>query len=105
MTNPKLRAFIPLFYLVWSDDFLSQKEVLILHEFIGSQSWLSLEEKNSLFAEVDVLTPPSRELLSEWRSQIEKAIKEKPSVSSVFEISILLSESDRTIIVLGPSFV
>jgi acyl-CoA oxidase len=105
MTNPKLRAFIPLFYLVWSDDFLSQKEVLILHEFIGSQSWLSLEEKNSLFAEVDVLTPPSRELLSEWRSQIEKAIKEKPSVSSVFEISILLSESDRTIIDLGPAFV
>jgi acyl-CoA oxidase len=105
MTNPKLRAFIPLFYLVWSDDFLSQKEVLILHEFIGSQSWLSLEEKNSLFAEVDVLTPPSRELLSEWKSQIEKAIKEKPSVSSVFEISILLSESDRTIIDLGPAFV
>jgi acyl-CoA oxidase len=98
MTNPKLRAFIPLFYLVWSDDLLSQKEVLILHEFIGSQSWLSLKDKDLLYAEVNVLIPPSRELLCEWKSQIEKIIQDEPSLSSVFEISILLSESDRTII-------
>jgi hypothetical protein len=25
MENSKLKAFIPLFYLVWSDDLLSQK--------------------------------------------------------------------------------
>jgi acyl-CoA oxidase len=98
MTNPKLRAFIPLFYLVWSDDLLSQKEVLILHEFIGSQSWLSLKDKDLLYAEVNVLIPPARELLCEWKSQIEKIIQDEPSLSSVFEISILLSESDRTII-------
>jgi acyl-CoA oxidase len=98
MTNPKLRAFIPLFYLVWSDDLLSQKEVLILHEFIGSQSWLSLKDKDLLYAEVNVLIPPARELLCEWKAQIEKIIQDEPSLSSVFEISILLSESDRTII-------
>jgi acyl-CoA oxidase len=105
MTNPKLRAFIPLFYLVWSDDLLTQKEFLTLQEFIGSQNWLSEKEKELLFSKVNVLTPPSREQLIDWKSEIEKIIQEKPSVRSIFDVSIILSENDKTIIDLGPAFI
>jgi acyl-CoA oxidase len=105
MTNPKLRAFIPLFYLVWSDDLLTQKEFLTLQEFIGSQNWLSEKEKELLFSKVNVLTPPSREQLIDWKSEIEKIIQDKPSVRSIFDVSIILSENDKTIIDLGPAFI
>jgi acyl-CoA oxidase len=47
MENSKLKAFIP-FYLVWSDDLLSQKEFLTLQKFIVSQNWLSKEEREFL---------------------------------------------------------
>jgi acyl-CoA oxidase len=105
MENPKLKAFIPLFYLVWSDDLLTQKEFLTLQEFISSQNWLSEKEKELLFSKVNVLTPPSREQLIDWKSQIEKIIQEKPSVRSIFDISIMLSENDKTIIDLGRAFI
>jgi acyl-CoA oxidase len=105
MTNPKLKAFIPLLYLVWSDDLLTQKEFLTLQQFIISQNWLSEKEKELLFSKVNVLTPPSREQLIDWKSEIEKIIKEKPSVRSIFDVSIILSENDKTIIDLGPAFV
>jgi acyl-CoA oxidase len=105
MTNLKLRAFIPLFYLVWSDDLLTQKEFLTLHEFIGSQKWLSEKEKELLFSKVNVLNPPSREQLIDWKSEIEKIIQDKPSVRCIFDISVMLSENDKTIIELEQAFI
>ena len=105
MTNLKLRAFIPLFYLVWSDDLLTQKEFLTLQEFIGSQNWLSEKEKELLFSKVNVLNPPSREQLIDWKSEVEKIIQDKPSVRCIFDISVMLSENDKTIIYLEQAFV
>ena len=105
MTNLKLRAFIPLFYLVWSDDLLTQKEFLTLQEFIGSQNWLSEKEKELLFSKVNVLNPPSREQLIDWKSEVEKIIQDKPSVRCIFDISVMLSENDKTIIDLEQAFV
>ncbi|SHN06468.1 acyl-CoA dehydrogenase family protein [Flavobacterium xinjiangense] len=105
MTNLKLRAFIPLFYLVWSDDLLTQKEFLTLQEFIGSQNWLSEKEKELLFSKVNVLNPPSREQLIDWKSEVEKIIQDKPSVRCIFDISVMLSGNDKTIIDLEQAFV
>jgi acyl-CoA oxidase len=105
MTNLKLRAFIPLFYIVWSDDLLTQKEFVTLQEFIGSQSWLSKKEKEILFSKVNVLSPPSREQLVDWKSQIEKIIQEKPSVRSIFDVSVVFSEGDKIIIDLESAFI
>ena len=39
MGNSKLKIFIPHFYLVWSDDLLTQKEFLTLQKFILSHAW------------------------------------------------------------------
>ncbi|MET3114144.1 acyl-CoA oxidase [Pedobacter sp. CG_S7] len=105
MESTKLKAFIPFFYLVWSDDLLTQKEFFTLQEFIGSQNWLSKQEQEILLSEIDILAPPSREQLTEWKSEIEKVIQTKPSVKTVFDISILLSKNDKTIIAHSPAFI
>ena len=57
MGNSKLKAFTPLFYLVWSDDLLSQKEFLTLQKFIVSQNWLSKEEQESLLSNIAIASP------------------------------------------------
>ncbi|CAM3036461.1 acyl-CoA dehydrogenase family protein [Flavobacterium frigoris] len=105
MENLKLKAFIPLFYLVWSDDLLSQKEFLTLQKFIVSQSWLSKEEQESLLSKIAVSSPPSREVVANWKSEIEIILQKNPLTRSLFDISILLSENDRTISDLKPAFV
>lgn len=97
MENLKLKVFIPLFYLIWSDDLLSQKEFLILQKFIVSQSWLSKEEQESLLSKIAVSSPPSREVVANWKSEIEIILQKNPLIKSIFDISILLSEEDKVI--------
>jgi acyl-CoA oxidase len=105
MENSKVKAFIPLFYLVWSDDFLSQNEFVTLQKFIVSQSWISEKEKVLLLAKAVISSPPSREVVAKWKSEIETILQVNPSVKSIFDISILLSENDKIINDLRPAFV
>jgi acyl-CoA oxidase len=48
MKNTKLQAFIPLFYLVWSDDLLTQKEFATIQQFINDLVWLSSGRKTTI---------------------------------------------------------
>jgi len=105
MDNLKLKAFIPLLYLVWSDDLLNQKEVATLHDFIVFQNWLTAEEKKLLLAKVAVSAPPAREVVADWKRQVETILQENISVKSIFDISILLAENDKIINDLRPAFV
>ncbi|MDI6034385.1 acyl-CoA dehydrogenase [Flavobacterium sp. LB2P84] len=105
MENSKLKAFIPLFYLVWSDDLLTQKEFITLQDFIRSQSWISEKEQEFLLSKVAISSPPSRELLADWKAEIEKKIQGKPSIKSIFDISIVLSENDTIIKDLAAAFI
>jgi acyl-CoA oxidase len=105
MENSKLKAFIPFFYLVWSDDILTEKEFFTLQEFINSQNWLSQKEKELLLSKIDILTPPSREELNDWKSEIEKIIQLKPSIRSILGISIVLSKNDKNIKDLRSTFI
>ncbi|MEZ7505551.1 acyl-CoA dehydrogenase [Flavobacterium sp. Arc2] len=104
MENSKLKAFIPLFYLVWSDDLLSQKEFLTLQQFIISQSWLSKEEQETLLSKIAVSSPPSREAVANWKSEIEIIHQKKPLSRSIFDLSLLLSENDKSISEHRPAF-
>ena len=97
MKNPKLKAFIPLFYLVWSDDLLTQKEFLTLQQFISSRQWLSTAEQELLLSNVAVLDPPSRKQLADWKTEIEKAIQAETSIKSLFDLAVVLSENDKII--------
>ncbi|PXY45835.1 acyl-CoA dehydrogenase family protein [Flavobacterium hydrophilum] len=97
MENSKIKAFIPLLYLVWSDDLLTPKEFSTLQEFITSLTLLSPEEIQFLLSKVDISNPPSRNELTEWKSDIEKSIKDKSSIKSIFDIVVALSDKDLNI--------
>ncbi|MFW0736047.1 acyl-CoA dehydrogenase [Flavobacterium sp. T12S277] len=105
MKNTKLQAFIPLFYLVWSDDLLTQKEFVTIQKFINNLIWLSPEEKQQLLSRVDISNPPGRNELAQWKLDIEKGIQNKEDIRSIFDIAVALSEKDLDISSLKTSFV
>ena len=104
MKNTKLQAFIPLFYLVWSDDLLTQKEFTTIQQFINDLVWLSPQEKQQLLSKVDISNPPSRNELAQWKLDIEKSIHNKSSIKSIFDIAEALSEKDVDISTIKPEF-
>lgn len=104
MKNTKLQAFIPLFYLVWSDDLLTQKEFTTIQEFINNLIWLSPEEKQQLLSKVDISNPPSRNELSQWKLDIESHIQDKSTIKSIFDIAVALSDKDLDIKSLESDF-
>ena len=104
MKNTKLQAFLPLVYLVWSDDLLTQKEFATIQEFIKTLVWLSPEEKEQLLSKVDISNPPSRNELAQWKLDIEKSIQDKSSIKSIFDIAEALSEKDVDISTIKPEF-
>lgn len=104
MKNSRLQSFIPLFYLVWSDDLLTQKEFVTLQEFIRSQNWLTEEDKEVLLSKIDISLPPSRAQLTNWKLDIEKSIQDKESVKSIFDIVVALSGDDKSLKELEPAF-
>ena len=104
MENSKIKAFIPLLYLVWSDDLLTQKEFATLQEFITSLVLLSPEQREYLLSKVDITNPPSRNELTQWKLDIEKSIKDKSSIKSIFDIVVALSDKDLDISGLESNF-
>ncbi|CAA9198992.1 hypothetical protein FLA105534_02361 [Flavobacterium bizetiae] len=105
MKNTKLQAFIPLFYLVWSDDLLTQKEFTTIQKFINDLTWLSPEEKQQLLSRLDISNPPSRNELTQWKSEIENSIQNKADIKSIFDIAVALSEKDVDISGLQSDFI
>ena len=105
MENSKLKVFLPFFYLVWSDDLLTQKEHLILKEFIIAQNWLSTEEKQLLVSQIAISNVPSRSMLNTWKTEIDKALKQNPSARSIFDIVLELSENNIEIRELATDFI
>ncbi|MBS7253487.1 acyl-CoA dehydrogenase family protein [Flavobacterium branchiicola] len=104
MKTTKLQAFSPLFYLVWSDDLLTQKEFSTLKEFINSLNVLSEEEKEYLLSKVDISNPPSRNELTQWKLDIEKSIQDKSSIKSIFDIAKALSGNDLDVTPIESAF-
>ena len=96
MKDSKLKAFIPLFYLVWSDDLLTQKEFVTLQNFILSQDWLNTKEQKILLSNLDSKTPPTRTKINSWKSEIETVLNENPTLKSTFEIATLLSDNENS---------
>ncbi|MDX6189556.1 acyl-CoA dehydrogenase [Flavobacterium sp. Fl-318] len=104
MKNTKLQAFIPLFYLVWSDDLLTQKEFATLKEFIVAKTGISPEDQEYLLSKIDISNPPSRNELEQWKSDIAKTIQNKPAIKTIFELAGALSEKDSAIYVAEADF-
>jgi len=92
MDNPKINFFLPLLYLAWSDDLLTQKEFSVLQAYLGAQSWLSDIEKRELLSKIDIASPPSRLELSQWKSVIDE--NNSPNYKSIFDISSAFYKND-----------
>jgi acyl-CoA oxidase len=105
MSHIQIQAFIPLFYLVWSDDLLTPLEFTTLKKFIEDQEWLTEDERKLLLLKIDISDPPSREVISEWKQTIEKIIAEKPELKSIYDIALALSDSNEHIKKLEQSFI
>ncbi|MGO4770251.1 acyl-CoA dehydrogenase [Flavobacterium sp. W22_SRS_FK3] len=104
MENSKIKAFIPLLYLVWSDDLLTKYEFDTLKGFINSLNLISSEEKQYILSKVDISNPPSRNELAQWKLDVENSIKDKSSIKSIFDIAIALSGKDLDISSLESDF-
>ncbi|MBC5842436.1 acyl-CoA dehydrogenase family protein [Flavobacterium sp. F-380] len=97
MPTTQIQAFIPLFYLVWSDDLLTPLEFITLKNFIDDQEWLTQAQKELLLSKIDVANPPSRTTISEWKNSIDQITSKNPSLKSIYAISLALSEDDSDV--------
>ncbi len=104
MENPKLKAFLPVIYLVWSDDQLSKHEISTLSDFIRSRNWLNEQEQETLLTNVDMSAPPSRAQLSAWKNEIQESMRANPEAAGIFDLSLWLSDNHPDIVSLKPEF-
>jgi acyl-CoA oxidase len=105
MSHIQIQAFIPLFYLVWSDDLLSTLEFTTLKNFIEDQEWLTKEEQKILLSKIDISNPPSRDVISAWKQTIEKMIAARPDLKSIYDIALALSDVNEHVKNLESSFI
>ncbi len=96
-TNNTIKAFTPLFYLVWSDDLLTQKEFQTLEQFINSQTWLTQKEQKELTAKIDIFNPPSREDINTWYITLQNTIQQNPSIKSLHDLATVLSNHNKNL--------
>jgi acyl-CoA oxidase len=101
----KIQAFTPLFYLVWSDDLLTQREFQTLHDFITNQTWLSKEEQQNLLTQIDITNPPSRENINNWHKELQQILNENPNINTIFEVTKVLSQNNKNIQSLKHQFI
>lgn len=70
--NPNLYTFLPLFYVVWSDNVLTDDELKVLQNRIHNQKWLSESEKDFLFRQINPQIPPTPYELKKWLQAVQK---------------------------------
>ena len=104
MANTKISAFLPYLWLSWSDDLLTKTEFSTLQQFIQTQDWLAEPEKKELMVFADAKIPPSRELLSKWKSEIHSVLADKPKTRSLFAVALELSRNDSSVENAKPDF-
>lgn len=91
-SRPGLYAFLPVLYVAWSDAILTPSELRALLESIKHQPWLSDEEKQVLFRQLEPSSPPRPDDLKQWLSEIRSVLDpQKPERNaSLFDIGLRL---------------
>lgn len=100
-SNPRLRLFLPIFYMVWSDAVLTPKEIKVIKEAVEKQKWLSAEEKKFLLDQINPLSPPTPDEYRQWLEEIRKALDTIPTSSQpkLVDIGIaLVNKSDENML-------
>ncbi|APQ17835.1 acyl-CoA dehydrogenase family protein [Maribacter hydrothermalis] len=74
MTKEKYTAevlqYIPVFYIIWSDDLLSASEINVVENVISEDTSLTKSDKKKLLSWLDVKNPPKNELFKFWKQLI-----------------------------------
>lgn len=81
--NPKLFAFLPVFYAAWSDMLLTPSEFSALQEFAGSQTWLTENDRKAMQRVLDPAAPPRPDELKAWRDAIQGVLDPESAERSV----------------------
>ncbi|MCB0494758.1 MAG: acyl-CoA dehydrogenase family protein [Cyclobacteriaceae bacterium] len=81
--NPSLYVFLPMYYTVWCDAVLTPTEITTIHDLLEKQSWLTKEEKDFLYAQLDPGSPPAPEELKNWLEEIHKVANQSSADSKM----------------------
>jgi acyl-CoA oxidase len=92
--NPDLYAFLPIFYVAWSDTVLTPTEIRTLKDFIEAQSWLKEKDKAILHQQLNPSAPPSPDEFKEWLAAIQEVVdRNSPDKKdSLVDIGLKLSK-------------
>ena len=91
MENPLLHSFLPLFYISWFDDVLTETEMNTMKDAINSQEWLTKSEKEQLFSKIDVENPPSRAEINQWKEVISTGIDNDNDDELLTDVAVKLA--------------
>jgi len=95
-SNPALFVFLPIFYMVWSDAVLTPTEITTLKNLISQQDWLTTEEKQFLFLQLDPSHPPSPDEFKDWLAEIRKVLKPSAGNETLTDIGVGLAQLHGT---------
>ncbi|WP_396635614.1 acyl-CoA dehydrogenase [Maribacter sp. R77961] len=65
--------YIPIFYVIWSDDLVSTSEINVVEKAIGRDESLTKEDKKTLKTWLMVNEPPANEEFKVWKNIISKS--------------------------------
>ncbi len=65
--------YIPIFYVIWSDDLVSTSEINVVEKAIGRDESLTKEDKKTLKTWLMVNEPPANEEFKLWKNIISKS--------------------------------
>jgi len=65
--------YIPIFYVIWSDDLVSASEISVVKKAISHDESLVANEQNTLLSWLDVKHPPADIELKQWKQTISNS--------------------------------
>lgn len=69
----EILQYIPVFYIIWSDDLLSASEINVVEKAIANDDSLNSADKKQLYKWLDVNNPPKDSLFKSWKQLITKS--------------------------------
>ena len=68
--TPGILQYVPVFYIIWSDDLLSTSEINVVEKAISQDESLTASDKKILVSWLDVKNPPADSELKNWKHTI-----------------------------------
>ncbi len=65
--------YIPLFYVIWSDDLVSASEINVVEKALEQDTSITTAEKSTLLSWLAVENPPANETLKTWQQLVSNA--------------------------------